>query len=174
MHGQCLLQQLPHCPLCLWVQLSDNQQLELCHMCTSVQAVCFMQGFLPHPNSKEFKYHMVIAKLHDATFAEVVRSFYCCLCDGYWIKDSQSARPLALNTPQLPAPFSPCNKNLSWATENVSILKGTLLSDRLVTGSAEVKSWPFFFPLGFFFFGLFFLSFHICLMCLLMGIVWDS
>lgn len=146
------------CPLCLWVQLSHNQQLELCLLCTSVQAVCFVWGLLPHPNSKEFKYHMVIAKLHDATFAEMVRSFYWCLCGGYWIKDSQSAGPLALNTPQLPAPFSPCNKNPSWATEN--ILKGTLLS---LVDCCDWQCWSevlalLFFPLGFFF-GLYFLVF---------------
>lgn len=32
-----------------------------------------MQGFLPHLNSEELKYRIVIAKLHDTTFAKVVR-----------------------------------------------------------------------------------------------------
>lgn len=166
-------------PLCPWVQLSDTQQLEFCRMsCTSVQALCFMRGFLPHPNSKEFKHHIVIAKLHDATFAEVVRSFYWCLCSGYWIKDSSSAGPLALNTPQLPAPSSPCNKNLSWATERVSVLEGisSLLS---LVGCCDWQCWSevlallFYFP-GFLLFSPVLFSFHVCLTGLLMGIPWDS
>lgn len=39
-----------------------------------IWTIYFMQGFLPHPNSRDLKYRIVLAKLHDTTFAKVVKN----------------------------------------------------------------------------------------------------